>query len=163
MSNIKILSAVLSFLLLFAISCSNEDTTGGNGGEVRGYTHSNHSPEGEYKYYNHNTNNSSTNQIATVQIVDGNCKITGKVRNVNVISDSMEYDITVTNWYTHPSYPNLNRAGTFGGVRGESTVTKPNNSLEYYDVEYNTTNESISVSLQTTDGIFYSALELTKD
>ena len=29
MSNIKILSAVLSFLLLFAISCSNEGTTGG--------------------------------------------------------------------------------------------------------------------------------------
>ena len=29
MSNIKILSAILSFLLLFAISCSNEGTTGG--------------------------------------------------------------------------------------------------------------------------------------
>lgn len=32
MSNIKILSAVLSFLLLFAISCSNEGTTGGDTG-----------------------------------------------------------------------------------------------------------------------------------
>ena len=30
MSNIKILSAILSFLLLFAISCSNEGTTGGD-------------------------------------------------------------------------------------------------------------------------------------
>ena len=162
MSNIKILSAVLSFLLLFAISCSNEDTTGGNGGEVRGYTHSNHPPQGEYKYYNHITNRSSTNQIATVKIVGGNCNITGKVSAV-LGSGSIEYDITVTSWYTHPSYPNLNRAGIGGGVYGESTVNKPNNSLEYYDVEYNTTNESISVSLKTTDGIAYSALDLTKD
>ena len=162
MSNIKILSAVLSFLLLFTISCSNEDTTGGNGGEVRGYTHSNHPPAGEYKYYNHNTNRSSPNEIATVKIVGGNCNITGKVSAV-LGSGSIEYDITVTSWYTHPSYPNYNRAGTVGGVDGESTVNKPNNSLEYYDVEYNTTNESISVSLKTTDGIAYSALDLTKD
>ena len=162
MSNIKILSAVLSFLLLFAISCSNEDTTGGNGGEVRGYTHSNHPPEGEYKYYNHNTNNSSTNRIATVKIVDGNCNITGKVVNVNNISDSMEYDITVTSWYTHPSYPNLSSASTIGEVRGESTITKPTNP-KYYNVQYDTSNKSISVSLRLTDGIHYSALDLTKD
>ncbi len=167
MSNIKILSAVLSFLLLFAISCSNEDTTGGNGGEDNGslgYTHSNHPPEGDYIYYNHDTNKSYNSQTAIVKIVGGNCKITVKVMNVNNISDSMEYDITVTNWYTHPTYPNLNKAGTVGGIYGESTITKPTISLDYYVVEYDTSNKSISVSLQTTDGgAYYSALELTKD
>ena len=162
MSNIKILSAVLSFLLLFAISCSNEGTTGGNGDEVRGYTHSNHPPAGEYKYYNHTTH-SSPNEIATVKIVGGNCNITGKADAV-FESGSIEYDITVTNWYTFTAVPHLNTAGTLGGVYGEATVTtKPNTSLEYYNVDYNPTNESISVSLKTADGISYSALNLTRN
>ena len=160
MSNIKILSAVLSFLLLFVISCSNEDTTGGNGGDAGYYTHSNHPPEGTYKYPSISP---STDEIATVKIVNGNCNIMGKVK-ASGNSSYLEYDITVTSWYTIHDYPNLSSVSTIGGVRGESTIAKPTNP-EYYEVQYDTSNESIKVSLKTTDGIHYSAigLTLTKD
>ena len=161
MSNIKILSAVLSFFLLFAISCSNEDTTGGNGGEVRGYTHSNHPPEGEYKYYyNHNTNISSPNRIAIVKIVNGNCNITGKAYPITSdINIPLDYDITVTSWYTYNDDPNTYIAYHSGP--GEATTSKPS-SVNYLRVKYNTTNESISVSLNPGD-ILYSTFDLTRD
>ena len=164
MSNIKILSAVLSFLLLFAISCSNEGTTGGNGGEDNGsmgYTHSNHPPRGDYKYQNHDTNKSYSNQRAIVNIVDGNCNITGKV---TPFSGSLDYNITVTNWYTFNSSPTTNVAGSLY-QRGEATISQPpSSSVNYFYVEYDTANESIIVSLKLlNDDKIYSTSKLTRN
>ncbi|WP_432633718.1 hypothetical protein [Brachyspira sp.] len=162
MSNIKILSAVLSFLLLFAISCSNEGTTGGNGGEDNGslgYTHSNHPPEGDYKYLNHDTNKyEPNNRRAIVKIVNGNCNITGKAYPItSSINIPLDYDITVTSWYTYNYDPNTYTANYSDGA----TTSKPS-SVNYLRVEYNTTNESISVSLNPGD-ILYSTFDLTRD
>ena len=165
MSNIKILSAVLSFMLLFAISCSNEGTTGGNGGEDNGsmgYTHSNHPPRGDYKYQNHDTNKSYSTQRAIVNIVDGNCNITGKVSDFN--GGSLDYNITVTSWYTFNSYPTTNVAGSLY-KRGEATISQPSsNSVDYFSVEYDTANERIMVTLKllNVNGSYYTYY-LTRD
>ena len=168
MKNIKtILITALSLLLLFSVSCKNDDKTGSGGDDTpSGYTHSNHPPAGEYKYFNHNTNNSSTNETATVKIVDGNCNITGRVQNYRD-SSGLDYNITVTSWYTRSDIPTINRAGNSVENSGEATVSIPNPSsipLESLNVVYNTTNESISVSFRTvSDNKSYSALELTRN
>ena len=131
MSNIKILSAVLSFLLLFTISCSNEDTTGGNGGEA-GYYNSNHPPAGTY---------SNRSQTATVTISGDTCNIKGQVERDGT---SLDYDVTVKNWYTYYDTPGINYAGNKGN--GELTFSAPENVDSFY-VMYHTTNEMIDVSL----------------
>ena len=164
MKNIKtILIAVLSFMLLFSVSCKNEDKTGGVGDVVQGYTHSNHPPEGKYMRVRSTSGWTNTNIIATVKIVDGNCNITGKVYPYTT-GIGLDYDITVTSWYTYPDTSYLNRAGNLVENSGEATITKPASStLDYFNVEYNTTNESISVSFRTTQDIkYYSTLDLKK-
>ena len=105
----------------------------------------------------------NTNIIATVKIVDGNCNITGKVYPYTT-GIGLDYDITVTSWYTYPDTSYLNRAGNLVENSGEATITKPASStLDYFNVEYNTTNESISVSFRTTQDIkYYSTLDLKK-
>ena len=57
----------------------------------------------------------------------------------------------------------LNRAGNLGGVYGEATITKPASStLDYFNVEYNTTNESIKVIFKTTQDSGYNTSDLKK-
>ena len=155
-------------MALSIISCSNEDTTGGGSDVVQGYTHSNHPPIGSYVFVGSNAQGklyTNTNQTATVKIVDGNCNITGKASLVTG-QGSLDYNITVTSWYTHPNISYLNRAGTLGGVYGEATITEPASStLDYFNVEYNTTSQSIRVSLRTTPASgdkYYSASDLKR-
>jgi hypothetical protein len=171
MKSKQIIIMLLSFIILFAISCKNDDKTGGGSGDiVEGYTHSNHPPIGSYVSVFSNAQGglyTNTNETATVKIVDGNCNITGKISSVggNTLS-VLDYNITVTSWYTHPNISYLNRAGTLGGVYGEATITEPASStLDYFNVEYDTTSQSISVSLRTTPASgdqYYSALDLKR-
>lgn len=157
-------------MALSIISCSNEDTTGGGSDVVQGYTHSNHPPIGSYVFVGSDAQGklyTNTNQTATVKIVDGNCNITGKASLVSGQGQgSLDYNITVTSWYTHPNISYLNRAGTLGGVYGEATITEPASStLDYFNVEYDTTSQSISVSLRTTPASgdqYYSASDLKR-
>ena len=82
MKNIKtILIAVLSFMLLFSVSCKNEDKTGGDGGvydnpdiEYGQFL----PPESSYTGKNYGVSSSET----TIQVVknsDGTCNLKGKV------------------------------------------------------------------------------------
>ena len=159
----KLIKIFLITLLALAVSCKNEDKTGGGDDIVKGYTHTNHPPEGKYMWV-HFSGTTNTNTIATVSHINGNCNITGKVFALD--NSSLDYDITVTSWYTHPDLPNYNRAGTLMEGDGQATITKPASStLEYFSVDYYTTNQSISVSLRTTPAsgdIYYSALDLKK-
>ena len=156
--------------LALSVSCSNEDTTGGGSDVVQGYTHSNHPPIGSYVSVYPDAHGgfvTNTNKTATVKIVNGNCNITGKASLVSGQSQgSLDYNITVTSWYTHPNISYLNRAGTLGGVYGEATITEPASStLDYFNVEYDTTSQSISVSLRTTPASgdqYYSASDLKR-
>lgn len=158
----KLIKIFLITLLALAISCKNEDKTGGGGDVVQGYTHSNHPPEGEYMQV-YPSGMTNTNTIATVTHINGNCNITGKVYPDS--GSGIEYDITVTSWYAYPD-PNsyLNRAGNWLRVSGEATITKPASStLNFFDVEYYTTNQSIIVSLRTTqDSKYYKASDLKR-
>ena len=154
--------------LALSVSCSNEDTTGGGSDVVQGYTHSNHPPIGSYVSVYPDAHGgfvTNTNKTATVKIVNGNCNITGKASLVSG-QGSLDYNITVTSWYTHPNISYFNRAGTLGGVYGEATITEPASStLDYFNVEYDTTSQSISVSLRTTPASgdqYYSASDLKR-
>ena len=100
--------------------------------------------------------------MVTVKIIDGNCNITGKVAPLN--GSHLDYDITVKSWYTTPNLPNINRVSTIGGeVIGEVTInTSTPESVEYFQVDYDTTNKSISVSLQN-GSTYYSSLNYTRN
>ena len=156
--------------LALSVSCSNEDTTGGGSDVVQGYTHSNHPPIGSYvSVYPdaHGGLYTNTNETATVKIVDGNCNIMGKASLVSGQGQgSLDYNITVTSWYTHPNTSYLNRAGNLVENSGEATITEPTSStLDYFNVEYDTTNQSIRVSLRTTPAsgdAYYSASDLKR-
>ena len=168
MKSKQIIIMLLSFIILFAISCKNDDKTGGGGDVVQGYTHSNHPPIGSYVSVYPDAHGgfvTNINETATVKIVNGNCNITGKASLVSG-QGSLDYNITVTSWYTHPNISYLNRAGTLGGVYGEATITEPASStLDYFNVKYDTTSQSISVSLRTTPASgdqYYSALDLKR-
>ncbi|WP_288519246.1 hypothetical protein [uncultured Brachyspira sp.] len=168
MKSKQIIIMLLSFIILFAISCKNDDKTGGGGDVVQGYTHSNHPPIGSYVSVYPDAHGgfvTNINETATVKIVNGNCNITGKASLVSG-QGSLDYNITVTSWYTHPNISYLNRAGTLGGVYGEATITEPASStLDYFNVKYDTTSQSISVSLRTTPASgdqYYSASDLKR-
>ena len=113
----------------------------------------------------HFSGTTNTDTIATVTHINSNCNITGKVQ-AYTDNSVLDYDITVTSWYTHPNVSYLNRAGNFLDTDGQATITKPASiTLEYFDVEYNTTNQSISIYLRTTPAsvdIFYSSSDLKK-
>lgn len=136
-------------IFALAISCSNEGTTGGEAVYTPGYTHSNHPPAGNYSY------NGSTNTNATIHTVrhnGGACIITGKVSPDNISSDPvLDYEITVTSWYTDTdgkynlAITNLTDPADAYGV---ITFTKPD-GFDRYLVSYNTTDKTISVTLQT--------------
>ena len=106
-----------------SISCKNEDKTGGGDDVVQGYTHTNHPPEGKYMWVHFSGTTTNTTTIATVTHINGNCNITGKVQaNTDTDNSPLDYDITVTSWYTHPNLPNYNRAGTLMEGDGQATI-----------------------------------------
>ena len=154
----KILIAVLQFMLLFSVSCKNEDKTGTGDDKDSVYTNSNHPPAGSY----YSGGNTIWPPDTVTHNGDGSCTIAGKAIN----GSSLEYEITVKSWLNYPNSPNshLNYVGTSYG--GEYTITKPDSSiaLDYFDVIYVITNESIwSVSFRTTqDGKYYSSLNLKR-
>ena len=80
MSNIKILSAVLSFLLLFAISCSNEGTTGGDAGNYNYFSVSEESGNSK----DITIHNSKVSMAGTVGFtVNGSTSYTISIENVS--------------------------------------------------------------------------------
>ena len=116
MKSKQIIIMLLSFIILFAISCKNDDKTGGGGDVVQGYTHSNHPPIGSYVSVYPDAHGgfvTNINETATVKIVNGNCNITGKASLVSG-QGSLDYNITVTSWYTHPNISYLNQSWNFG-------------------------------------------------
>ncbi|TXJ44392.1 hypothetical protein EPJ70_09225 [Brachyspira aalborgi] len=160
MKSKQIIIMLLSFIILFAISCKNDDKTGGGVDEGLVVQNRNHPPAGSY-YSGGNTNWSPD---TVTHNGDGSCTIAGKAAPIN--GGSLEYEITVKSWLNYPNSPNshLNYVGTSYG--GEYTITKPDSSidLDYFDVIYVITNESIwSVSFRTTqDGKYYSSLNLKR-
>ena len=156
---------LLSFTLLFSISCSNEDTTGGgNGYSVQ--TNSNHPPIGSYTYNGlTNTLGGYTNTVT--HNGDGSCTIAGRVSNPNDPSrDNLNYKVTVKSWLNYSTAPNLNYVGTMYG--GEYTITEPGSSfaLDSFRIIYNTATEtiqSVSLSLKTTSDVkYYNAIDLKR-
>ena len=163
MKSKQIIIMLLSFIILFAISCKNDDKTGGGVDEGLAVQNRNHPPAGSY-YGGGNTNTGSAHTVT--HNIDGSCKISGKVYPING-SNGLDYEITVTNWLNYPNITtvqNLNYVGTSRG--GEYTITKPESSisLEYFDVIYDFTTETIfSISLKTaSDSKHYSALNLKR-
>ena len=163
MKSKQIIIMLLSFIILFAISCKNDDKTGGGVDEGLVVQNRNHPPAGSY--YDHgNTNTGSAHTVT--HNGDGSCKISGKVYPING-SNGLDYEITVTNWLNYPNITtvqNLNYVGTSHG--GEYTITKPESSvsLEYFNVIYDFTTETIfSISLKiASDSKHYSALDLKR-
>ena len=140
--------------LALSVSCSNEDTTGGGVDEELVQTNHNHPPAGIY-YESGNTNWGAH----TVTHNGGTCTIAGKVYPING-NNGLDYEVTITNWLNRPNsiLPNLN-------YLGEYTIIKPESSIPFssFDVKYDTTAETISVSLwSTSDGKFYSSLDLKR-
>ncbi|TXJ45437.1 hypothetical protein EPJ70_03355 [Brachyspira aalborgi] len=156
MKSKQIIIMLLSFIILFAISCKNDDKTGG-GDVIQTNINSNHPPAGSYTYLGStNTNNYSTH---TVSHSAGACKIAGI--GSPSISSALEYEITIKSWLNYSTATNLNYVGTSHG--GEYTITKPTSrTLDSFDVIYDITNESIEVYFRTQDGKYYSTFELKK-
>ena len=162
MKSKQIIIMLLSFIILFAMSCKNDDKTGGGVDEGLVVQNRNHPPAGRYTQSGR-TNESNIHTVT--HNIDGSCKISGKVYPIN--GNGLDYEITVTNWLNYPNITtvqNLNYVGTSRG--GEYTITKPENSiaLEYFDVIYDFTTETISsISLRTaSDSKHYSALNLKR-
>ena len=162
MKSKQIIIMLLSFIILFAISCKNDDKTGGGVDEGLVVQNRNHPPAGSY-YSGGNTNMGSAHTVT--HNIDGSCKISGKVYSIN--GNGLDYEITVTNWLNYPNITtvqNLNYVGTSYG--GEYIITKPESSisLEHFDVIYDFTTETISsISLRTaSDSKYYSALDLKR-
>ena len=163
MKSKQIIIMLLSFIILFSISCKNDDKTGGRVDEGLVVQNRNHPPAGRY------TQSGRTNESNIHTVThngNGSCTISGKVYPING-SNGLDYEITVTNWLNYPNITtvqNLNYVGTSRG--GEYTITKPESSiaLEYFDVIYDFTTETISsISLRTvSDSKYYSALDLKK-
>ena len=163
MKSKQIIIMLLSFIILFAISCKNEDKTGGGVDEGLVVQNRNHPPAGRY------TQSGRTNESNIHTVThngNGSCTISGKVYPIND-SKGLDYEITVTNWLNYPNITtvqNLNYVGTSRG--GEYTITKPESSiaLEYFDVIYDFTTETIfSISLRTvSDSKYYGELDLKK-
>ena len=161
MKSKQIIIMLLSFIILFAISCKNDDKTGGGVDEGLVVQNRNHPPAGRYTY----SGITNTSDIHTViHNIDGSCKISGKVYPNN--GNGLDYEITVTNWLNYPNITtvqNLNYVGTSYG--GKYTITKPSpSSLDSFNVIYDFTTETIfSISLRTaSDSKHYSALNLKK-
>ncbi|TXJ13286.1 hypothetical protein [Brachyspira aalborgi] len=161
MKSKQIIIMLLSFIILFAISCKNDDKTGGGVDEGLVVQNRNHPPAGSY-YSGGNTNMSSAHTVT--HNGNGSCTISGKVYPIN--GNGLDYEITVTNWLNYPNITtvqNLNYVGTSHG--GEYTITKPSpSSLDSFNVIYDFTTETIfSISLRTaSDSKHYSALDLKK-
>ena len=162
MKSKQIIIMLLSFIILFAISCKNDDKTGGEVDEGLVVQSRNHPPAGSY-YDGGNTNTGSAHIVK--HNIDGSCTISGKVYPIN--GNGLDYEITVTNWLNYPNITtvqNLNYVGTSYG--GEYTITKPGSSisLDSFNVIYDFTTETISsISLRTaSDSKYYSALDLKK-
>ena len=163
MKSKQIIIMLLSFIILFAISCKNDDKTGGGVDEGLVVQNRNHPPAGRY------TQSGRTNESNIHTVThngNGSCTISGKVYPING-SKGLDYEITVTNWLNYPNITtvqNLNYVGTSRG--GEYTITKPESSisLEYFDVIYDFTTETIfSISLRTaSDSKHYSELNLKR-
>ena len=162
MKSKQIIIMLLSFIILFAISCKNDDKTGGGVDEGLVVQNRNHPPAGSY-YDGGNTNTGSAHTVT--HNGNGSCTISGKVYPING-SNGLDYEITVTNWLNYPNITtvqNLNYVGTSYG--GEYTITKPSpSSLDSFNVIYDFTTETISsISLRTASGSkYYSALDLKK-
>ena len=159
MKSKQIIIMLLSFIILFSISCKNDDKTGGGVDEGLVVQNRNHPPAGSYYSYG-NTNGSAH---TVTHNGNGSCTISGKVSPIN--GNGLDYEITVTNWLNYPNSPNphLNYVGTSDG--GEYTITKPYpSSLEYFNVIYDFTTKTIfSISLKTvSDSKHYSALDLKR-
>ena len=163
MKSKQIIIMLLSFIILFAISCKNDDKTGGGVDEGLVVQNRNHPPAGRY------TQSGRTNESNIHTVThngNGSCTISGKVYPING-SNGLDYEITVTNWLNYPNITtvqNLNYVGTSYG--GEYTITKPGSSisLDSFNVIYDFTTETISsISLRTaSDSKYYSALDLKK-
>ena len=155
MKSKQIIIMLLSFIILFSISCKNDDKTGG-GNVIQTNINSNHPPAGSYTYLGSTNTNNSTH---TVSHSAGACKIAGI--GSPSISSALEYEITIKSWLNYSTATNLNYVGTSWG--GEYTITKPSpSSLDSFDVIYDITNESIEVYFRTQDGKYYSTFELKK-
>ena len=161
MKSKQIIIMLLSFIILFAISCKNDDKTGGRVDEGLVVQNRNHPPAGRY------TQSGRTNESNIHTVThngNGSCTISGKVYPIN--GNGLDYEITVTNWLNYPNITtvqNLNYVGTSRG--GEYTITKPSpNSLDSFNVIYDFTTETISsISLRTaSDSKHYSALNLKR-
>ena len=153
MKSKQIIIMLLSFIILFAISCKNDDKTGG-GYVIQTNINSNHPPAGDY-YYSSNIKYPKH----TVSHSAGTCKIAG--RGDPASSSALEYEITIKSWINYSTATNLNYVGTSFG--GEYTITKPSpSSLDSFRVIYDITNESIEVSFRTQNGDYYTTLELKK-
>ena len=163
MKSKQIIIMLLSFIILFAISCKNDDKTGGGVDEGLVVQNRNHPPAGSY------TQSGRTNESNIHTVThngNGSCTISGKVYPLNG-SNGLDYEITVTNWLNYPNtttVQNLNYVGTSYG--GEYTITKPGSSisLDSFNVIYDFTTETISsISLRTvSDSKYYGALDLKK-
>ena len=163
MKSKQIIIMLLSFIILFAISCKNDDKTGGGVDEGLVVQNRNHPPAGRY------TQSGRTNESNIHTVThngNGSCTISGKVYPING-SNGLDYEITVTNWLNYPNITtvqNLNYVGTSYG--GEYIITKPESSiaLEYFDVIYDFTTETISsISLRTvSDSKYYGELNLKR-
>ena len=97
MKSKQIIIMLLSFIILFSISCKNDDKTGG-GDVIQTNTNSNHPPAESYTY----SGITNTTSIHTVKHnIDGSCTISGKVAPIN--GNGLDYEITVTNWLNYPN------------------------------------------------------------
>ncbi len=113
-----------ALVMALSISCSNEDTTGGN--SDNSYTHQNHPAEGIYSngYYNSSAIVSNN--------ADGSCHITG--RAYSNAQSSQSFDITVRNW-TQEYESTFSYAGS-SDRDGEANISTPPN-MDYFQVSYN--------------------------
>ena len=141
---------VAALVMALSISCkSNEEPPKDN-------THSNHPPSGTYK----GTVGSITT-TATVTTSGGACNIKGIAYNTSNRNQRLDYDITITKWYSGDGSTDKGSYSRIDGnnYQGEATVTEPTTATSFY-VDYS----SGRISIQFFDqNEAYNAGPMTKE
>ena len=147
MKSKQIIIMLLSFIILFAISCKNDDKTGS--GDIIGETNQNHPLQGIYS-------NGYYNSYAAVTNNGSYCSIIGKAYYSEQVS--VNFDITVMNWYQEYG-DNFAYAGS-SSRDGEATINRP--TTDYFQVSYDAGKGSLRVNIRTNVNEIYTTSYLSK-
>ena len=154
MKNIKQFFTYLvvgALVIALSISCkSNEEPTSGDNGDSY-IIHSDHPPAGDYVSL-------GEKKAATVENVDGTCRIKGEAQRRNNNGQGYEYksfDITITKWYR---YNSTSYAGSGSLYEQSGTINSPS-GVDNFSVDYNHENGRLEIRFGPLTESYHTVIE----